>query len=216
MNQTKQYEHINIPEADKQKMLPYFSKHLNIQAIPEILKNHSDDYNTYFVTFTFLNETKNYEAYKEFFSYFRKKLDRYLIRSSHYRNKPILILIPEESPKKHFHGFLLIHKSTREKFMKKCVFEIKKEYVQKLKDVRECFYLKNKILNPYQNATSRYSTQMSIEDYKIYPLDHWEDFYFTTYYASKNFMKSEYLDEHIIYELKHPAKNYLSQQKTVH
>lgn len=218
-----------IQESNNKK---FFKDHL-----PQLLINNSNDYNIYFSTFTFKN-TKvkaSYDAYREYFHYMRAKLDQYTL--SHPKQstlKPMIILIPEVSKNNHtdkhmnftclhFHGFVLIHKKTNERFMRKCV---EKAEIDECSD--QSIVLNQKLLNPYPIAIKENNLNMEaikaqsvsvgtyeqkkaliemrplleIQSHKIYQLTDVSDLYATSQYSAKSFLHSDFNYNQVIIELK--------------
>lgn len=234
--QNKKYEYIDIPDTDKHRLLPYKHKHDFIHALPKIIETHSEEYESYFITVTFHKTSANtpYHYYQEFFQFFRKKLDQYLLpHRKHFHTRPILILFPEMSPSLHFHGLLLIHKKTSEKFQKKCVSKIETVFIEKLKQNKDSIRLKTfKLKNPYPKSLQTQHTKtvlarelkrskrtreqkkllfkskpmLSIDDYRIHPVTAAE-FEKIAVYSSKKFLANkDFTTDHIIIESKHPPK----------
>lgn len=204
------------------------------KLIPNILSSHSDGYEAFFVTYTFTDMKQSYpiEAYQEYFKYHRQKLDNALMNNSKaYRKKPILILIPELIPSRHYHGVLLVHKETTNNFNNKCVSKIDMEYVEELDEERMSVRLERNIINPYpkwitntdlqakfiketpyskrtayeQNIISNAKPILRIADYRVHPL-RTDEVERINQYCFKHFFKSDLSIDDIIIEMKDNKK----------
>jgi len=126
-----------------------------IKAVQELLLERSSTHEIYFMTFTFtdMKQERHIDDYHEFFRNYRQRLDNVLLSNTKkFHRRPILLLYPEQYPALHFHGFLLIHKDTSEKFNRRCVQSITEEYIEKLGCFKPSLELKKKFIEPYSKA----------------------------------------------------------------
>lgn len=223
----KKYNYAGIPLRDQIALSPYRNKHDFISALPEMVKEHADDYAAYFLTVTFKNKRAAiaYEDYKEFFNFFRRKLDQKLLADLKQDSlKPKLIMFPESAPELHFHGLVLVHKHTHQKFMRKCVEKVEDEFIDKVQATRPCVHLKPALTNPYPEAVKLNALQgtfhvekgrlfstkgiLTVHEYKMYPMLSDEDLSRATTYCSKSFLQSAFNDDQIILETKLSTKSH--------
>lgn len=191
----------------------------------QMIQEHRNNYDPYFVTFTFEDIKANY-AYKDygvFFHYMFQRFDNALVlNSTKYEKSPILILIPETNPAIHFHGILLIHKNTSIRFLKKCVSNI--THVQT--EEKNSFYmslgahyqLQNKIDCPYPNKYKNNAIQDALcneynqkvpmlDSYRIHYLSTKNDVERCCSYSCKHFTKSKFsCNDTIIHKKLKPTK----------
>lgn len=110
------------------------NKRLFAQSLPQILRIHEDDYDVYFVTFTFENTHSIVpkDAYLNFFKTFYQKLNQHSVNkcSKYPHRKALMILIPEASKEcgaehmhkpRHYHGFIILRKEDRSRFDRRCI-----------------------------------------------------------------------------------------------
>ena len=230
MNNQK-YKINNIPNRDKSLLHSYKDKADFIQFFPKTIKSYSDDYDLYFITFTFQNMKLHYDYvyYREYFHYFRQRLDNALLTNSYqYQKRPILFLFPEENPQIHFHGLAFLHKQTSIRFQKKCVLNIEDEYSEKLAETVSSIRLREKFINPYSKHVQLKTAQsqliyskpvkdrsayqqsilysdkpiLKVADYRIYPLFRQHQYENAFNYSVKNFIYSDFSLDDVIDEMK--------------
>jgi len=137
-----------------------------VRTYPEFIHNQLPDYRPFLTTFTFNNSNKELpiDCYHDYFKFFYRKLCQNLINRKANYKKPSLILIPENSYQcvddrrhacTHFHGFLMIHNQTLEKFNKKCVVY---EY-----NISNQLLLHPRLLNPY-SLQAKITNQKKLSD----------------------------------------------------
>ncbi len=137
------------------------------------LKEKQDDYNIYFVSYSFNQSNKHIKEYSNI--WFHKHIERLnnelLSRGKHYRDSAILILYPETDAKYnrlHFHGILLIHKNSQKRFFDRvhngvsCIEKAKKrERKNKPKTPMDVpkFYTMfcDKVMQPFTNFEPSYN-----------------------------------------------------------
>lgn len=111
-----------------------YDKKLMIQNLPDMILNNASDHDLFFVTFTFENvhQMLDKAVYTNYLKAFYQKLNQFSLSKSSRKpeKKAKFILFPEKSHKSktphmnksdHYHGFLMIHKSCRQKFDAKCL-----------------------------------------------------------------------------------------------
>jgi hypothetical protein len=198
-----------------------------IQSISAMIQERSSSHEIYFMTFTFthMRQERPIDDYLEFFQYFRQRLDNSLLSNNkkHHR-RPVLILYPEQHPALHFHGFLLVHKDTSDKFNSKCVKNITSEYIEALDCYKPSLELNKKFTEPYPKARykeilassviretklkSRTRAQkllmqrtrpaLRIQSMKIHPLYKEDEYGCVTSYCMKHFDKDFTYDDVIV------------------
>ena len=215
-------------------MNPYYNHKCKKDFIinfPEFIETQQDKYNCYFTTFTFPDLKKDYpyRLYREFFQCFRKRLENNLLqRSTEYFKRPILALFPEAFPQIHFHGILLTHKLTSNRFTKRCVKDVVIEYNDKLERNVSSIRFHDNLMFPYpkhikahafqtkiineidyndrsnhqKSLTFRTQPLLKIQDYKIYPISSKEERKKISRYSTKKFAYSEFTTDDIIFETK--------------
>lgn len=198
-----------------------------IQSISEMIQERSSSYEIYFITVTFtqMKQERPIDDYLDLFRYFRQRLDNALLSNNQkYHRRPVLILYPEQYPALHFHGFLLLHKDTSNKFNDKCVKNITSEYIEALDCYRPSLELNKKFNEPYPKARytevlassviretkSKSRTQVQkllmqrtkaalrIQSMKIHPLYKQDEYKNVTGYCLKHFDKDFTYDDVII------------------
>lgn len=227
----EKYDYINIPERDKERLIPYKNKHDFINALPKIIQDHLNDYDIYFLTITFkkVPTMLSYRIYEEFFFHFRKNLERYLLSDRrHDFTKPKLILVPEKLPDLHFHGFLMIHKMTNDKFQKKFILKVENEHVASLDTMKKSIRFYHKRLNPYPKTLNfqkmralfalayephertikqkrfihEAKTLLNVHTYKMYKIHSDHECEIVSKYSCKKFLQSSFSIDQIILEVK--------------
>lgn len=122
-------------------------------GLEEMISGRSSDCEVYFTTITFKNMKRycSHDRYEEFFKYFGQRLDNALLSNSKKKfRRPFFCFIPEGTDEAlHFHGFIAIHKETKQRFLDKCVQSISDEYIEKLNQYRPSIHLKEKLTKPY-------------------------------------------------------------------
>lgn len=160
------------------------------------------DYDIYFVTFTFKNTHKmlNRNIYTNYFKSFYQKLNQFTVNRSSKKpeQKAKMILFPERSHKSkikhmsksdHYHGFLMIRKNNYERFRRKCVEDAYSYYNQDTAFETIKYHLKDRLLNQEREHIKAYSVD-------IEPISCKNNIYKISKYITKKFENPEdrYLD----------------------
>lgn len=228
----------DLPDRDKYLLRPYQDKKQFIDEFPRMMSERNTEYDMYFLTFTFSGFKSNiaYTHYHDYFRYFRQRLDNALLSNAKaYHKRPFLFLFPEATPQIHFHGILFIHKLTSQKFQRKCVLDIEREYNNKLDKNVSSIHLKPQFINPYPKAAncqhaqakiirskrsrdrSAYQKQilytekpiLKVADYKIHPIVSPEEQIRSFSYSVKHFIPSHFtLDDLIVEAKEQPSEKY--------
>lgn len=221
-----------FPSQDKDSHMNKRDKMDTRWSVHQFLEDYSKTHTIFYCTFTFEMTKKSvaYSEYKDFFHKKRLKLDKALLSNSkQFNNRPILYLFPETSKANtpdHFHGFLLIHDSTLEKFNKLCVQLTVSEAVNALDgEIRDNYILKDFLLDANNNIVPksletqiRYANEKSldsdgkstkksnliIDNHKLYKISTDEDFKRTSFYSTKNFVFSK--EDYILEAKNNPKK----------
>lgn len=147
-----------------------YSKKTFVKNLDTIVANNMIDHDIYFVTFTFENVHKmqNRNVYTNYFKAFYQKLNQLTINrpSKNPENKARMILVPEKSHQckckhmsksDHYHGFLMMKKTTREKFERKCIYDATCEFDYSLQTFRRNYLLKDELLNQTRDSIKIYN-----------------------------------------------------------
>lgn len=187
-------------------------KHTFLKTLPEFITNQTPMYKPYFVTFTFQNSMSilPYICYQDYFRFFYRQLCQMILnRNSNYK-KPTLLLVPETSyqcvdrhmyPSPHFHGYLLIHNQTVQKFENKCI-----AYKYRISNQ---VMLQSNLIDAYPKAIQNDAKKRAIltDSVDVRELTSSNnELARTAFYSSKNFIKSPFhYDDLIIYSRTYKA-----------
>ena len=167
--------------------------------LPEMVRDHKDDYCFYFLTFTFEDRFERGCSYRfdEYFKAFYQKINQKILNKPSYnkRYKAKMILVPERSYHctsnqrvgvDHYHGILMIHKKTREKFERKCIIHKHLVWVDDIENgihfKRMEFFLNSDVL--YQNRVNAGFNVYSQKNYFVSNCD--SDIFTICSYITKN------------------------------
>lgn len=205
----------HLSQRDKQYYNSYQSKLKHVQSIPKIITDRMEHYNVYYTTILFgFKTTKTPQReYEEYFKYFYGKLNQLVDSNRNDKTrKSIMIFVPEKSynipytgafryqqkashrlnSPNHYHGFILIHKSNRDRFKRRCVMETN----------NKGFQLVGRLSDPYPKAICRVkhgNQLLSCYDSLLIPIKTKKDILYTSYYSNKNILKNDFTDENMLY-----------------
>lgn len=194
-----------VPKQKKRTMnTDYQNKRLFQQHFHQIINNNTDQFDPYFVTFTFKNthQKQPYDSYRDYFRFFYRRLNQFTLSSSkQHHTRSILIAVPELSfqctdkhmhAATHFHSLMLIHHKNRNRFKRRCVFKIKDD---------NSILLHPHLRNPYPTAI-KYDqrkpalTTDSVHAIKLNSLD---DIKYTSFYSTQNFKRNDFEYDQILF-----------------
>lgn len=188
-----------------------------IEALPTLLQNNSHEYDIYFVTFTFQNTFRDYPHahFQNFFDKLRSKIDQFVLSHPDVRKvRPALILFPETSNQPvqqkmytnpHFHGFLLIHKDTREKFERKAIARIMTKETSS--GTKQVIHLCDRVINPFlplsknltsSNVQNNARPALCVYSHELYLIKNVSEFFATSYYSSKCYLSRDFSYDDVI------------------
>ena len=207
---------------------------INIQ---KFFKDQSEQYDLYFLTVTFSNRDSDIKReYRKYFEKFCQRLNNCLISGKDYKRSAVLIMLPEYEPKNrklHFHGIIMIHKTTSKNFMRRChsgydceLVEIKNKYTkEKKRTIRPHLLLSKYIMNPFVKYKSQrkrlYQIVCEVDDFikqnpfnltvassRIYKIPTKQDTHNVVQYATKKLtLPNIDYDDIIICKREKPNKN---------
>jgi|GEM_PF-4167439 len=151
-----------------------YSKQLNKETLPEIVKSHSDHYQIYFMTIKFNRPyikpdqpQLNRQDYDEYFNYFYRRLNKKSLYKSNQPNKTILFAFPEKSHfvisdktekqvsmPNHYHCVVLIPNQHDNRFRKRCIVSNNKELRYEISEnLYDPYPMKYQYNQTYDNAS---------------------------------------------------------------
>lgn len=174
----------------------------------KIIQNNTNDHFIYFSTFTFKDTHQNQARidYTNYFEHFMKRLSRKLVKAKFKKtlSLPKLIVFPEISKNApaqhlytpdHFHGHLLIPKTSCSKFKEKCL------EMNPANHTNNFFYTdKNENERSYNKITRNILNQpffdnLYIHEAQFTPVESTTDLLQTSCYATKRNLTHNYLSK---------------------
>ena len=203
---------MNIEQQSWGKIDPFrkerLSKKLEKQHAHKIIENHFNDYEIYFYTTIFKNNTdiKNYKMLAhEYFEFTAQTIDALTLpnytKKAKYALSTRIIMYPENVSCPHYHGYVMINKAVHDRFERRCITSSEYEYNERLE--RDClsFKLSQKILYPYrENFNKQPEMTFRISSYKLNHLDYFSEIQRVHSYSTKQLSyTAEYTSDDIIY-----------------